>query len=114
MRQKIFRMTTATVLLMAWLSAVISAQPPASSRPPDPASIRQTSSSTYKPPENIEFRNANVMSEGVRIHAELFSLKSLAGKPLPTIIQAHGWGGTAAAFRADSLALANAGYLVIA
>jgi dienelactone hydrolase len=40
-------------------------------------------------------------------------LKSLAGKPLPAIIQAHGWGGTAANFRWDALALANAGYLVI-
>src|SRR5690348_16730140 len=35
-------------------------------------------------------------------------------KPPPTIIQAHGWGGVAANFRLDSLALANAGYLVIA
>ena len=55
----------------------------------------------------------NIISEGVRLHAELFSLKSLAGKPLPTIIQAHGWGGVAASFRWDALALANAGYLVI-
>ena len=90
------------------------AQQPTSTRPPDPAAIRQTPASTFKPPENIEFRTANVISEGVRIHAELFSLKSLAGKPLPTIIQAHGWGGTAANLRFDSLALANAGFLVIA
>jgi pimeloyl-ACP methyl ester carboxylesterase len=53
------------------------------------------------------------MSEGVRMHGELFSLKSLAGKKLPTIIQAHGWGGTAANFRRDSIDLANAGYLVL-
>src|SRR5204863_4785481 len=61
----------------------------------------------------IDFRTASIISEGVRLHAEIFSLKSLAGKPLPTIIQAHGWGGTAANFRWDALALANAGYLVI-
>ncbi len=67
----------------------------------------------FTPPETIDFRTAKVMSEGVRIHAELFSLKSLAGKPLPTIIMAHGWGGTAAAFRRDALDLAAAGYLVI-
>ena len=44
---------------------------------------------------------------------ELFSLKSLAGKKLPTIIMAHGWGGTASGFRRDALDFANAGYLVI-
>lgn len=69
--------------------------------------------SAYKAPENIEFRTANVISEGVRLHAELFSLKSNAGKKLPTVIQAHGWGGTASGFRWDSVKLAEAGYLVI-
>lgn len=82
-------------------------------RPPDPAALQQTTANNYKAPENIDFRTANIISEGVRIQAELFSLKSNAGKTLPTIIQAHGWGGTAAAFRLDALALANAGYLVI-
>lgn len=67
----------------------------------------------FQPPDTIDFRTANVISEGVRIHAELFSLKSLAGKQLPTVIMAHGWGGTAAAFRRDAIDLANAGYLVI-
>jgi dienelactone hydrolase len=64
-------------------------------------------------PDAIEFRTTRIISEGVRLHAELLSLKSLAGKPLPTVIMAHGWGGTAANFRWDALALANAGYLVI-
>jgi dienelactone hydrolase len=82
-------------------------------RPPDPAALRQPSADSFKAPDNLDFRSVNVMSEGVRLHAELFSLKTLAGKPLPAIIQAHGWGGTAANFRADALALANAGYLVI-
>jgi uncharacterized protein len=80
-------------------------------RPPDPAAQRQTAS--YKPPDNIDYRRVNIMSEGVRMHGELFSLTSLAGKKLPTIIQAHGWGGTAAGFRRDSIDLANAGYLVL-
>jgi dienelactone hydrolase len=53
------------------------------------------------------------MSEGVRLHAEIFSVKTNAGKQLPTIIMAHGWGGTAAGFRRDAIDLANAGYLVI-
>ncbi|HMV51140.1 MAG TPA: CocE/NonD family hydrolase [Blastocatellia bacterium] len=90
------------------------AQQPNSTRPPDPAAQAQQAAPAFKAPDNIEFRTAKIISEGVRIHAELYSLKSLTGKPLPTVIQAHGWGGTAANFRWDSLALANAGYLVIA
>jgi pimeloyl-ACP methyl ester carboxylesterase len=73
----------------------------------------QQSAAAYKAPDTIDFRTARIMSEGVRLHAELFSLKTLAGKQLPTVIQAHGWGGTAAGFRRDSIDLANAGYLVI-
>jgi len=73
----------------------------------------QQPAAAFKPPDTIDFRTAKIMSEGVRLHAEIFSLKSLAGKQLPTIIQAHGWGGTAAGFRRDSIDFANAGYLVI-
>lgn len=69
--------------------------------------------SAYKAPDNIEFRTAKIISEGVKLHAELFSLKSNAGKKLPTVIMAHGWGGTAAGFRWDAVRLAEAGYLVI-
>jgi len=93
---------------------VATAQQPATTRPPDPAAAPQQAAPGFKAPENIDFRTASVISDGVRLNAELYSLKSLAGKPLPTVIQAHGWGGTAANFRFDSLALANAGYLVIA
>jgi dienelactone hydrolase len=82
-------------------------------RPPDPAAQPQTAAASFKPPDNIDYRRVNMMSEGVRMHGELFWLKSLAGKKLPTIIQAHGWGGTAAGFRRDSIDLANAGYLVL-
>jgi dienelactone hydrolase len=82
-------------------------------RPPDPAAARQAPAAGFKAPDNIDFRPADVISEGVRLHAELFSLKSLSGKPLPTVIMAHGWGGTAANFRRDALDLAGAGYLVI-
>jgi hypothetical protein len=91
----------------------LSAQQDNQQRPPDPAAQRQAAAASFKPPDNIDFRRVNIMSEGVRMHGELFSLKSLAGKKLPTIIQAHGWGGTAAGFRRDSVDLANAGYLVL-
>jgi len=83
------------------------------SRPPDPAAARTAPAVAFKAPDNIDFRTANVISEGVRLQAELFSLKSLAGKQLPTVIMAHGWGGTAANFRRDAIDLAGAGYLVI-
>ncbi|HEY8461133.1 MAG TPA: alpha/beta fold hydrolase [Blastocatellia bacterium] len=93
--------------------SVALAQQASTTRSADPAAAPQQPASGFKAPENIDFRVANIISEGVRLHAELYSLKSLAGKPLPTIIQAHGWGGVAANFRLDSIELANAGYLVI-
>jgi dienelactone hydrolase len=77
------------------------------------AQAGQQRASAFKAPDNLDFRTASIMSEGVRLHAELFSLKALATKPLPTIIMAHGWGGTAAGFRRDAIDLAGAGYLVI-
>ena len=58
---------------------------------------------------DIEQRTANIMSEGVRLHAELFYRKDDEGKKLPTIIMAHGWGGVAAAFRRDATELGPAG-----
>lgn len=88
-------------------------QPTAGNRPPDPAAVRQAPATTFKAPDDIDFRTASIMSEGVRMHAELFSLKSLAAKKLPTILMAHGWGGTAAGFRRDAVDLAKAGYLVV-
>lgn len=68
----------------------------------------------FAPPADIEYRKANVMSEGVRLTAELYSPKSAAGKQLPTIIMSHGWGGTAALLRTVALDFAHAGYFVIA
>jgi squalene-hopene/tetraprenyl-beta-curcumene cyclase len=67
----------------------------------------------FKPPENIAYRQADIMSEGVRLSAELFSLKELTGKPLPTVILCHGWGGTAALLRRQAVDFAQAGYLAI-
>jgi dienelactone hydrolase len=88
-------------------------QPTAGNRLPDPVAVRQAPATTFKAPDDIDFRAASIMSEGVRMHAELFSLKSLAGKKVPTILMAHGWGGTAAGFRRDAVDLAKAGYLVV-
>jgi hypothetical protein len=112
-------MTKSTIRIFVSIVAILAtisgapAQQPSTTRPTDPAAAPQRAASAFKAPESIDFRVANIISEGVRLHAELYSLKSLAGKPLPTIIQAHGWGGVAANFRPDSIALANAGYMVI-
>ena len=67
----------------------------------------------FQPPADIEYRQADVISEGVRLQAQLFSLRSLSGQRLPTVIQAHGWGGLAAQLANDAVDLARAGYLVI-
>jgi uncharacterized protein len=112
MTQSLNRILVFIVTILA-TGGALSAQQPSTTRPPDPAASPQQPATGFKAPDNIDFRTANIFSEGVRLNAELFSLKSLAGKPLPTIIQAHGWGGVAANFRWDAMALANAGYLVI-
>jgi dienelactone hydrolase len=108
----IFAILFAVLLAAQNMTAQQGNQPAGQQRPPDPAA-QQQAIANFKPPDNLDFRRVNIISEGVRMYGELFSLKSLADKKLPTIIQAHGWGGTAAAFRRDSIDLANAGYLVL-
>ena len=110
--KNIFRRVALTTLLVGAINITVAGQSD-QTRPADPAAARQSAAPGFKAPEQIEFRTANIMSEGVRLHAELFSLKTLAGKPLPTVIMAHGWGGTAANFRRDAIDLASAGYLVV-
>jgi hypothetical protein len=67
----------------------------------------------FKAPKDINFRTANIFSEGTRIAAEVFSLKDPEKEKLPSIIMSHGWGGTAQALRPDAIAFARAGYLVV-
>ena len=78
------------------------------------AALGQQRPAAFTAPEDIEFRTANVISEGTRLTAELFSLKANVGKKLPTIVMAHGWGGTAALLRPEALAFARTGYLAVA
>jgi hypothetical protein len=108
-----FKVSVLTLALLIAFVAKTAAQTSQPSTQPRPAAPAQQLAAAFKAPDNIDFRAASIISEGVRLHAELFSLKSNAGKKLPTVIQAHGWGGTAAAFRRDAIDLANAGYLVI-
>jgi dienelactone hydrolase len=67
----------------------------------------------YKPPEDITYRKATITSEGTRMAAELFALKSNADKALPTLILCHGWGGVAQQLRPEAVAFARAGYFVV-
>lgn len=62
----------------------------------------------------IEERQTVIMSEGVRLHADLFYPKSDSPRALPTIVMSHGWGGTAAMLRGYASDFARAGYFVIA
>jgi uncharacterized protein len=64
-------------------------------------------------PADVGFRKADIISEGTRMAAAVFWPNAEAGKKLPTIIMAHGWGGTAAALQPDAIVFAKAGYLVI-
>jgi hypothetical protein len=114
-QKTIFRFIVSVAFVAASSASQYAQQttPPAT-RPPDPARVAGPApAAQFKAPEDIDFRAASAVSEGVRLHVEMFSLKSLTGKPLPTIIQAHGWGGTAASLRRDAMELAKGGYLVI-
>lgn len=67
-----------------------------------------------KLPEDIQLDPANIISEGTRMAADKVFLKSNAGKMLPCVVMAHGWGGNKLALRTDALVLARAGYFVTA
>ena len=75
---------------------------------PDLASARD-----YRPPQGIGFKATDFISENVRLTAQWFYAAENEGRKLPTVIIAHGWGGTAANFRQDAVDLARAGYLVM-
>ena len=62
----------------------------------------------------VEERKVDIVSEGVRLHADIYAPKASPARPLPTIIMSHGWGGTAAMLRPQASDFARAGYLVVA
>ncbi|MBX9603493.1 MAG: acetylxylan esterase [Bryobacteraceae bacterium] len=64
-------------------------------------------------PESIEVRQVDIYSEGVRMAGTLFHTKENAGRKLPSIIMAQGWGGTAGSLRRDAAVFAEAGFLVL-
>jgi len=74
---------------------------------------QQPGGGSYQPPQDVEYRKANIFSAGTRMSAEVFAPKSAAGRKLPTILMAHGWGGTASGLRRDAAGFAQNGYLVV-
>ena len=73
----------------------------------------QERTTNFVPPDDVAFRTATILSEGTRMAAEVYAPKSPASEKLPTIVMAHGWGGVALNLRADAVAFARAGYLVV-
>lgn len=68
----------------------------------------------FAAPDDLAFRNVDIYSEGTRMHGEVFVAKSApADKKLPTILMAHGWGGSTPAMRRDAVLFARNGYFVL-
>jgi dienelactone hydrolase len=105
------RVVVVTVMV-AGLAGAAAAQSTAGN-PSGPPRVSATRVAAYSPPSGVAFRTVPVISEGVRLNAEVFSPQAAGSGPLPTVIQANGWGGVAAVLRDDAVALARAGYLVI-
>ena len=68
----------------------------------------------YKPPEDIAFRKATIISEGTRMAAELFSLKPRTGQGAADHHHVSRLGRRAEQLRPDAVVFARAGYLVVA
>lgn len=60
-----------------------------------------------------EERQVDIYSEGVRMVGTVFTPADAEDDRLPTILMAHGWGGTAAGLRRDAIVFARNGYLVV-
>jgi uncharacterized protein len=68
----------------------------------------------YVLPEDVAARKVDIYSEGARMTGYVYTLKATpAARKLPTIIMAHGWGGTQAGLRRDAAEFAREGYLAL-
>jgi hypothetical protein len=68
----------------------------------------------FEMPQDINAQKVDVYSEGTRMTGYLYSSRAASkGTKLPTIVMAHGWGGTQALLRRDAIGFARAGYLVM-
>jgi dienelactone hydrolase len=85
---------------------------PGRPNPADPATWTSGLAKDHKPQPGVDFKVLSFMSEGVRLHGELFTPSSKKGEKLPTVVMAHGWGGIAARLRAEAEQIALAGLQV--
>ena len=68
----------------------------------------------FTPPDDVAERTADILSEGTRLTAHVFTPRSAsAGERLPAIIMAQGWGGTQSSLFRDAAEFAQAGYYVV-
>ncbi|HEY8572202.1 alpha/beta hydrolase [Phenylobacterium sp.] len=82
--------------------------------PVDPATLQGLPAARdYRPPEGVRTRTADIVSDNVRLTAQLFYAAENEGRKLPTVVMAPGWGATAATLREDAVDLARAGYLAM-
>lgn len=72
------------------------------------------SAPTHADPAAFDVREMAIMSDGVKLIADVYVPQDSANQTYPTIIMSHGWGGTAAMLRGIAEDFARAGYLVIA
>jgi dienelactone hydrolase len=120
MKSVLARLICASVLAVELFTLAL-AQSPASKNnssaskiAADPATMQNlVSARDYRPPEGIGFKAADFFSDNVRLTAQWFYAAENERRKLPTIIIAHGWGGTAANLRQDAIDFARAGYLVM-
>jgi dienelactone hydrolase len=103
-KKKMNKLQRFSVLLAALVLGCVAAAQTTGNRPPAPFVI----------PDDVTVRSVDIYSEGTRMAGDVYAAKANAGKKLPTIVMAHGWGGTKAAFRPEAAAFAQAGYLVVA
>jgi uncharacterized protein len=74
----------------------------------------QEQAAAFVAPPDVQFRTANIISEGVRMAAEVFTPANPKEDKLPTIVMSHGWGGIVKSLRPDAIAFSRAGFLVVA
>jgi len=58
---------------------------------------QQRQATRFTLPDDVVLRKVEILSEGARMGGEVCSLKSMAGKKLPTIVMSHGWAARSAA-----------------
>ncbi|MCB1684255.1 MAG: alpha/beta fold hydrolase [Pseudomonadales bacterium] len=64
--------------------------------------------------EDVLIRRVDVFSEGTRMSGMLYTPKAASAEAkLPTIVMAHGWGGTQRSLQRDAEGFARAGFLVL-